>query len=225
MLFCWGGGDFWGFASDDSRLSSWQSRGLACVTQSNCRRLEETLSGTLMNRKANCRPDKDKLSFSFLTRSSCRAKFTSSSLILGQSECTRTEVWWVSGLSVLSCADTLLSQVYLSSQASTSFPLHVSFMSSAPFSFSIMWCFVQYKFERDHYWNYHILCLINSYIKLFSVPYFVHAARDNIKSYLYVISWCYIQPEWSYLWKPFVCIYTQYSHDLVKWRTLPISLW
>lgn len=98
--------DFWGFASDDSRLSSWQSRGLACVTQSNGRRLDKTLSGTLTYPKANCRPDKDTLSFSFLSGSSCRAKFSASSLILGQSDCMWTEVWWVSDVSELSCAVT-----------------------------------------------------------------------------------------------------------------------
>lgn len=82
---------FWGFGSDDNRLSSWQSKGLACVTESNCRRLDETLSGTFTNPKANCRPDKDKLSFSSLSGSSCRAKFTRSSLILGQSDWMWTE--------------------------------------------------------------------------------------------------------------------------------------
>lgn len=43
-----------------------------------------------MNPKANCRPDKDKLVFSSLTRSSCGAKFTTSSLILGQSDPRRS---------------------------------------------------------------------------------------------------------------------------------------
>lgn len=135
-------GDFWGFASDDSRLSSWQSRGLACVNQSNCRRLDKTLSGTLTNPKANCRPDKDKLSFSFLSGSSSRAKFTASSLIPGQSDCMRTEVWWVSGMAVLSCAVTWGHKCNFHIKPWQAF-LYVLFMRSSPFSFSTMWCFVQ----------------------------------------------------------------------------------
>lgn len=85
--------DFWGFSSDDTSLSLWHSRGLACVTQSNCRRLDKTLSGTLTNPKANCRSDKDRLSFSILSGSSCRARSTASSLILGQCHCMWAEVW------------------------------------------------------------------------------------------------------------------------------------
>lgn len=92
--------DFWGLSSDDSRLCSWQSRGLACVSRSNCHRLNKTLSGTLTNPKANCRPDKDKRSFSFLSVSFCRAKISATSVILGQSGYMWAEVWWVSGVSV-----------------------------------------------------------------------------------------------------------------------------
>jgi len=98
--------DIWRFASDDNRLNLWQCKGLAFVTQSNCRGLGETLSGTLTNPKANCEPDKDKLCFSFLSGSSCRVKFTASSLILVQSDCMWTAVWWLSGVSLLSCVVT-----------------------------------------------------------------------------------------------------------------------
>lgn len=120
--------DFWGFASDDSGLSSWQSRGLACVTRSNCRRLDKTLSGTLTNPKANCRPDKDKLSFSLLTGSYCRAKFTVSSLIHGQSHRLRTEAFWAPAVSEISVAITWGHKCicYLKPPPAS----HVSFMSS-----------------------------------------------------------------------------------------------
>lgn len=190
-----GGGYLGGFASDDSRLSSWQSRGLACVTQSNCRRLVEPLSGTLAKPKANCRPDKDKRPLSFLTGSSYGAKFTTSSLIPGQSDCRRIKAWWVSGLSVLSWGHKCI--FHLESAQAFLYMFHSWALSPS----IIASCDALCNFKEEHWLNYCSLLLINTYFDLLFNSLAVDFKTYNF-CYIFYICWQYLkealdESDWS----------------------------